>query len=127
MMAFTAMLSELYDAFRRKVGADEAPAKATVEDARLRSIDGKIDTLSHTMDQRLDALSERFDVVSQPSEGLSHVMDQRFGAFELRHKPGLLILRKRTSNLTHHHAGRVVGVGEVIAICRQHSHVAFDQ
>jgi hypothetical protein len=79
------MLSELYDAFRRRVGADEAPAKATVEDARLRSIDGKIDTLSHTMDQRLDALSERFDVVSQPSEGLSHVMDQRFGAFELRH------------------------------------------
>jgi hypothetical protein len=68
MMAFTAMLSKLYDAFRRKVGADEPPAKAAaeavvIEDARFRSIDGKFDALSHTMDQRFAALSQRFDVL----------------------------------------------------------------
>jgi hypothetical protein len=86
MMAFTAMLSELYDAFRRKVGADEPPAKAAaeavvIEDARFRSIDGKFDALSHTMDQRFDTLSQRFDVLSQSFDGLSRLMDQRFGAF----------------------------------------------
>ena len=60
-MAFTAMLSELYDAFRRKIGADEPPAKTAadavvIDDARFRSIDGKFDALNHTMDQRFDAV-----------------------------------------------------------------------
>ena len=75
-MAFTAMLSELYGAFRRKVGADEPPAKAAaeavvIEDTRFRSIDGRFDALSRTMDQRFDALSQRFDVLNQPFDGLS--------------------------------------------------------
>ena len=84
-MAFTAMLSELYDAFRRKIGTDEPPAKTAaeavvIEDARFRSIDGKFDALNHTMDQRFDAVSQRFDVLNQPIDGLSRVMDQRFDA-----------------------------------------------
>jgi hypothetical protein len=86
MMAFTAMLSELYDAFRRKIGADESPAKTAaeavvIEDALFRSIDRKFDALSHTMDQRFDTLSQRFDVLNQPFDGLSRVMDQRFDVF----------------------------------------------
>lgn len=94
-MAFPA-ISELYDALRRKVGADERPARvvsepswwhrsraasrprAMIEDTRLRRIDGKFDALSHTLDQRFDALSQRFDVRNQPCDGLSRVMDQRF-------------------------------------------------
>jgi hypothetical protein len=81
MMAFTATLSELYDALRRKVGADEGPARvvaeaAGIEDTRFRSIDGKLDAL----DQRCDALSQRFDVLNQPCDGLSRVMGQRFDA-----------------------------------------------
>jgi hypothetical protein len=85
MMAFTAMLSELYHAFRRKVGANERPARVVaeavvIEDARFRSIDKKLDALSHTMKQRFDALSQRFDVLNQPSDGLSRVRDQRFDA-----------------------------------------------
>jgi tetrahydromethanopterin S-methyltransferase subunit G len=85
MMAFTAMLSELYDAFRRKIGTDEPPAKTAaeavvIEDARFRSIDGKFDALNHTMDQRFDAVGQRFDVLNQPIDGLSRVMDQRFDA-----------------------------------------------
>jgi len=85
MMAFTATLSELYDALRRKVGADERPARvvaeaAGIQDTRFRSIDGKLDTLNHTMDQRFDALSQRFDVLNQPCDGLSRVMGQRFDA-----------------------------------------------
>jgi hypothetical protein len=98
MMAFPAMFSELYDALRRKVGA-ERPAwvvpepfwwhrwraasrpRATIEDTRFRRIDGKFDALSHTLDQRFDALSQRFDGLHQPYGGLSRVMDQRFGAF----------------------------------------------
>ena len=100
MMAFTAMLSELYGAFRRKVGADEPPAKAAaeavvIEDTRFRSIDGRFDALSRAMDQRFDALSQRFGMLNQrfdalsqrfvmlnqPFDGLSRAMDQRFGAF----------------------------------------------
>jgi hypothetical protein len=97
MMAFPALLSELYEAFRRNVGADERPARvvpeaAVIEDTRFRSIDGKFDALSHTMDQRFDALSQRFDVLNPPRDGLSgvidhrfdalnHAMDQRFGTF----------------------------------------------
>src|SRR6516225_5936292 len=85
MMAFTAMLSELYGAFRRKVGADEPPTKAAaeavvIEGTRFRSIDGRFDALSHTMDQRFDALSQRFDVLNQPFDGLSRAMDKRFDA-----------------------------------------------
>ena len=86
-MAFTAMLSELYGAFRRKVGVDEPPTNykaaaeaVVIEDTRFRSIDGKFDALSHTMGQRFDALSHRFDVLNQPCEGLTRVMDQRFDA-----------------------------------------------
>ena len=61
-MAFTAMLSELYGAFRREVRADELPTKAAaeamvIEDTRFHSIDGRFDVLSHTIDQRFDALS----------------------------------------------------------------------
>ena len=85
-MAFPALLSELYEVFHRKVGADERPASvvaeaAVIEDARFRSIDKRFDALSHTMDQRFDALSQRFDVLNQPSDGLSRVLDQRFGTF----------------------------------------------
>src|SRR5262249_42299601 len=63
IMAFTAMISELYDAFRRRVGGDEAAAmaaaKATgIADVRFHSIDGKLDALSQTMDQRFEALSQ---------------------------------------------------------------------
>jgi len=89
MMAFTAMLSELYGAFRRKVGADEPPTKAAaeavvIEDTRFRSIDGRFDALSHTMDQRFDALSQRFDALNQPFDGLSRAMDKRFDALSQR-------------------------------------------
>src|SRR5262249_20162377 len=85
MMASTAMLSELYGAFRRKVRADEPPAKAAaeavvIEDTRSRSIDGRFDALSHTIDQRFNALSQRFDVLNQPFDGLSRAMDKRFDA-----------------------------------------------
>jgi hypothetical protein len=68
------MLSELYGAFRRKGGADEPPTKAAaeavvIEGTRFRSIDGRFDALSHTMDQRLDTLSrmidERFATINQ--------------------------------------------------------------
>jgi hypothetical protein len=84
MMAFPALLSKLYEVFRRKVGADERPARVVaeatvIEDARFRSIDKKFDALSHTMDQRFDAISQRFDVLNQPSDGLSRVMDHGRG------------------------------------------------
>src|SRR5262249_51466075 len=84
-------LSEVYEAFRRKVGADEqpiVPQVAVIEDTRFRSIDGKFDALSHTMDQRFDALSQRLNVPNQPTDGLdqrfdalNHAMEQRFGTF----------------------------------------------
>jgi tetrahydromethanopterin S-methyltransferase subunit G len=85
MMGFPALVLELYEVFRRKVGADEPPARvvseaAVIEDARFRSIDKKFDALSHTMDQRFDALSQRFVVLKEPSDGLSRVLDQRFHA-----------------------------------------------
>jgi hypothetical protein len=83
------LLSELYEVFRRKISADEPPAKAAaeavvMEDARFRSIEGKFDALSHTMDQRFgafghtmdqrfDALSQRSDVLNQPFDELSRV------------------------------------------------------
>ncbi len=88
-MAFPALLSELYEIVRRKVGADERPARvvaegAVIEDARVHSIDKKFDALSHTMDQRFDALSQRFVVLNEPSDGLCRVLDQRFYALTKR-------------------------------------------
>jgi len=97
-MAFLALLSELYETFRRKVGADKRPArvvpepswwhrsraastpKAVIEDTRFRRIDEKFDALSRAMDQRFDALSQRFDVLNEPFVGLSRAMDKRFDA-----------------------------------------------
>ena len=67
-MAFPAWLSELYETFRRKVGADKRPArvvpepswwhrsraasrpKAVIEDTRFRRIDEKFDALSRAME-----------------------------------------------------------------------------
>jgi hypothetical protein len=103
MMAFTAMLSELYDAFRRKIGAYEPPAKTAaeavvIEDARFRNIDGKFDALNHTMDQRFDAVSQRFDGLNQPIDGLSEVMDQRFDALTMQWTNVLAYLAKRWAN-----------------------------
>ena len=89
-MAFPAFLSELYETFRRKVGADKRPArvvpgpswwhrsraasrpKAVIEDTRFRRIDEKFDALSRAMDKRFDALNHAMD---------NHAMDQRFGTF----------------------------------------------
>jgi len=103
-MAIPAMLSELFDALRRKVDADKRPARvvpepswwhrsraasrpqAVIEDTRFRRIEGKFDALSHTMDQRFDALSRRFDVLNEPFDGLSRAMDKRFDA--LNHAMG---------------------------------------
>jgi DNA anti-recombination protein RmuC len=93
-MAFTAMLSELYNAFRRRVGGDEAAAKVVAEatgiaDTRFHIIDGKLDALSQTM----DGLSQRCDVLNQPFikreleqrfDALSQAMDQRFDALSQR-------------------------------------------
>src|SRR5215469_5414193 len=111
MMAFPAFLSELYETFRRQVGADKRPARvvpepswwhriraasrpqAVIEDTRFRRIDGKFDALSHTMDQRFDVLNEPFVGLSRAMDkrfdalmdkrfyALSHAMDQRFGEF----------------------------------------------
>jgi len=96
-MAIPAMLSELFDALRRKVDADKRPARvvpepswwhrsraasrpqAVIEDTRFRRIEGKFDALSHTIDQRFDALSQRFDV--KRFDALNHAMGQRFGTF----------------------------------------------
>ena len=95
-MAFPAFLSEAYEALRRVVGADVpsapdlprawrrparvVPEAAVIEDTWFRSIDGKFDALSHTMGKRLDALSQRLDVLNQPSDRLSCELDQRFDA-----------------------------------------------
>src|SRR5215469_7249262 len=98
MMAFPAFLSELYETFRRQVGADKRPARvvpepswwhrsraasrpqAVIEDTRFPRIDGEFDALRHTMDQRFDALSQRFDVLNEPFDGLSRAMEKRFDA-----------------------------------------------
>ena len=104
-MAFTAMLSELYNAFRRRVGGDEAAAKAVAEnqpfnglkrelDQRYealtqalyqvevlsRATDQRLGAFGQTMEQRFDALSQRFDVLSQPFDELKRELDQRFDA-----------------------------------------------
>ena len=74
-----ALLSELYEVFHRKVGADEQPARvvaeaAVIEDARFRSIDKKFDALSQPRDGLSGVMDHRFDA-------LNHAMDQRFGTF----------------------------------------------
>ena len=109
-MGFPALLSEAYEALRRKArkptqrparfglgrgrvqlgarrasGADGRPTgavseAAVIEDTRFRSMYVKFDALSHTMDQRLATLSQRFDVLNQPSDRLIRVLDQRFEA-----------------------------------------------
>jgi hypothetical protein len=117
-MAFTAMLSELYNAFRRRVGGDEAAAKVVAEatgiaDTRFHIIDGKLDALSQTM----DGLSQRCDVLNQPFikreleqrfDALSQAMDQRFDAlsrrFDGRNQPFVELsraLQQRTDALNH--------------------------
>ena len=102
-MAFPALLSELYGSFRRKVGADERPARvvaeaSVIEDARFRGIDKKFDALSHTMDQRFDALSQRFNVLNQPSDGLSRVMPNALTHLVTRWANGFT---RRTNALAH--------------------------
>jgi DNA anti-recombination protein RmuC len=104
-MPFTAMLSELYNAFRRRVGGDEAAAKAVAEnrpfnglkrelDQRYealtqalyqvevlsRATDQRLGAFGQTMEQRFDALRQRFDVLSQPFDELKRELDQRFDA-----------------------------------------------
>jgi DNA anti-recombination protein RmuC len=104
-MAFTAMLSELYNAFRHRVGGDEAAAKAVAEnqpfnglkrglDQRYealtqvlyqvevlsRATDQRLGAFGQTMEQRFDALSQRFDVLSQPFDELKRELDRRFDA-----------------------------------------------
>jgi hypothetical protein len=91
-MAFAAMISELYDAFRRKVGTDEAPAEpaaetAVLEGARFHSILEKVEALSRGSDQRFESLSQglnvlnrRFDEINQPLDRLVSLMDKRFDA-----------------------------------------------
>jgi hypothetical protein len=69
-MAFAAMISELYDAFRRKVGTDEAPAEpaaeaVVLENARFHSILEKVEALSRGSDQRFDSLSQGFNVLNR--------------------------------------------------------------
>jgi exonuclease VII large subunit len=125
------MLSELYNAFRRRVGGDEAAAKAVaapmgIEDTGFHIIDGKLDALSQTMDQRLDGLSQRCDVLNRPFgvlgqpldelkreldqrfDALSQAMDQRFDALNQRfdgmNQPFVELsraLQQRTDTLNH--------------------------
>src|SRR6516164_9780209 len=93
MMAIPAMLSELFDALRRKVDADKRPARvvpepswwhrsraasrpqAVIEDTRFRRIDGKFDALSRAMDQRFDALNHE---MGQRFDALGRMIDDRF-------------------------------------------------
>ena len=93
MMAFPAFLSELYETFRRKVGADKRPARvvpepswwhrsraasrpqAVIEDTRFRRIDGNFDALSRAMDQRFDALNHE---MGQRFDALGRMIDDRF-------------------------------------------------
>src|SRR5262249_30248969 len=46
---------------------------------------------------------------------------------ELRYEPRLLILRKRSRNLSHHDARRIAGIRQVIPIGGQYPHVPFDR
>jgi hypothetical protein len=97
MMAFPAFLSELYETFRRKVGADKRPARvvpepswwhrsraasrpqAVIEDTRFRRIDGKFDALSRAMDQRFDALNHE---MGQRFDALGRMIDDRFATVD---------------------------------------------
>ena len=96
-MAFPAFLSELYETFRRKVGADKRPARvvpepswwlrsraasrpqAVIEDTRFRRIDGKFDALSRAMDQRFDALNHE---MGQRFDALGRMIDDRFATVD---------------------------------------------
>jgi tetrahydromethanopterin S-methyltransferase subunit G len=106
MMAFLALLSELYETFRRKVGADKRPArvvpepswwhrsraastpKAVIEDTRFRRIDEKFDALSRAMDQRFgefgQVMGERFDALGRMIDDRFAGVDQQFVARDAR-------------------------------------------
>jgi len=106
MMAFPAFLSELYETFRRKVGADKRPARvvpepswwhrsraasrpqAVIEDTRFRRIDGKFDALSRAMDQRFDALNhemgQRFDALGRMIDDRFATVDRQFAVRDAR-------------------------------------------
>jgi DNA anti-recombination protein RmuC len=101
-MAFTATISGLYDAFRRRAAGDETACKGTEEAIRtatrsIQDIDGKLDALSRIMDERFRALCQPFNVlktelnknsdvftqtVNQRLEMLSRAAEQRFVAFD---------------------------------------------
>jgi chromosome segregation ATPase len=66
-MALTATLSELYGAFRRRAG-------------RAAQGMGIADTRFNTTDEKLDALSQRFDEHGQAFDGLKREPDQRSDA-----------------------------------------------
>jgi len=105
-MAFLALLSELYETFRRKVGADKRPArvvpepswwhrsraastpKAVIEDTRFRRIDEKFDALSRAMDQRFgefgQVMGERFDALGRMIDDRFAGVDQQFVARDAR-------------------------------------------
>ena len=106
MMAFPAFLSELYETFRRKVGADKRPARvvpepswwlrsraasrpqAVIEDTRFRRIDGKFDALSRAMDHRFDALNhemgQRFDALGRMIDDRFATVDRQFAVRDAR-------------------------------------------
>jgi len=105
-MAFPAFLSELYETFRRKVGADKRPARvvpepswwhrsraasrpqAVIEDTRFRRIDGKFDALSRAMDHRFDALNhemgQRFDALGRMIDDRFATVDRQFAVRDAR-------------------------------------------
>ena len=105
-MAFPAFLSELYETFRRKVGADKRPARvvpepswwlrsraasrpqAVIEDTRFRRIDEKFDALSRAMDQRFgefgQVMGERFDALGRMIDDRFAGVDQQFVARDAR-------------------------------------------
>ena len=105
-MAFPAFLSELYETFRRKVGADKRPARvvpepswwhrsraasrpqAVIEDTRFRRIDGKFDALSRAMDKRFDALNhemgQRFDALGRMIDDRFATVDRQFAVRDAR-------------------------------------------
>ena len=105
-MAFPAFLSELYETFRRKVGADKRPARvvpepswwlrsraasrpqAVIEDTRFRRIDGNFDALSRAMDHRFDALNhemgQRFDALGRMIDDRFATVDRQFAVRDAR-------------------------------------------
>jgi ABC-type transporter Mla subunit MlaD len=118
-MAFTATISGLYDAIRRRVAGDETACRATVEAIRMahrsiNGIDGKLDALSRTVDERFHALSQPFNglkselnkdsdaftqAINQRLEVLSRAADQRFVAFEQTMERRLETMSQRLDGL----------------------------